>query len=461
MKYKVFVLAIPLVGHMNPLVANLKELAANNVQVVVYSTRKFQNIIEENNAEFRQLENIENEPIRIDYQSKNQLHLKLLVAFIIEKQMDMFDKTVVQVTKDIVNDRPDLVLYDDFALYAKLIIRFLSKNRRDPSFLSKILQIKMTEVSEMPKIVAYTTTIPGLPGIFPDDEEMKLVVFDMSLLAKIETLISFAKLIFRTYRIFSAYEMEFKTPLKDLYRTDPEVLLLAFNIPELQPKYEFYDKTKRKFIGASIDMEMRLKDTKNCHIDIDKLIEKCMAEKKKLVYVSLGSIFNTKTDIYEQIINAFNSKDLQDENLQVVIGTGEKSFTKLSELTEKGSLKVSGNIKLVSFAPQLAILQYAKLFLTHCGFNSVKESIYFGVPMICMPLAADQPLIANHIATRLELGVKLDPYSMNEDAIINSVRKIMNDNGYYDRCTKYSEFLKKYDSSKNFSNEVLNCLIEN
>lgn len=43
--------------------------------------------------------------------------------------------------------------------------------------------------------------------------------------------------------------------------------------------------------------------------------------------------------------------------------------------------------------------------------NSTSESIYFGVPMICLPLstAADQLLITYRVTDELGLGIRLNP----------------------------------------------------
>jgi UDP:flavonoid glycosyltransferase YjiC (YdhE family) len=167
MKYKIFIITIPLIGHMTPLVASLKELTSANVQVIVYSTKKFQIPIEQCDAEFRELKNVDREPIKINDSCKDKVHLKLLVAFMLEKQMHIFEKTVVQVVRDILTDCPDLILYDDFAFYAKLTVRFLRENRSNLIFLSKLVDMNLTEVIEMPKFAAYTTTIPvTLPTFF-------------------------------------------------------------------------------------------------------------------------------------------------------------------------------------------------------------------------------------------------------------------------------------------------------
>ncbi|KAJ1685179.1 hypothetical protein LUZ63_016569 [Rhynchospora breviuscula] len=51
---------------------------------------------------------------------------------------------------------------------------------------------------------------------------------------------------------------------------------------------------------------------------------------------------------------------------------------------------------VTSWAPQLAILKHKsiRLFLTHCGWSSVIESITNGVPMVALPLHAEQRLNA-------------------------------------------------------------------
>jgi len=64
------------------------------------------------------------------------------------------------------------------------------------------------------------------------------------------------------------------------------------------------------------------------------------------------------------------------------------------------------NLLIAPFVPQMAALENASFFLSHCGLSSAQESLYFGVPLICFPmmLEADQPTIAARVE---ELGVGL------------------------------------------------------
>lgn len=79
--------------------------------------------------------------------------------------------------------------------------------------------------------------------------------------------------------------------------------------------------------------------------------------------------------------------------------------------------KISSNVLLQSFVPQKKLLEHpkVKLFVTHCGANSFSESVYFGTPMLAIPLDVDQfsnakriqfynyGVYPNHIETKSDL----------------------------------------------------------
>ncbi|KAJ9541038.1 hypothetical protein OSB04_027544 [Centaurea solstitialis] len=80
------------------------------------------------------------------------------------------------------------------------------------------------------------------------------------------------------------------------------------------------------------------------------------------------------------------------------------------EYLPEGFLTRTQNIGFLwtMWAPQVEILNHRSVggFLTHCGLNSVFESIKGGVPMIVWPLYAEQRLNASIVTEDLKVGVR-------------------------------------------------------
>ncbi|XP_044480645.1 putative UDP-rhamnose:rhamnosyltransferase 1 [Mangifera indica] len=62
-----------------------------------------------------------------------------------------------------------------------------------------------------------------------------------------------------------------------------------------------------------------------------------------------------------------------------------------------------------SWAPQLRILAHESVgaFLTHCGFSSIIESLYYGHPLVMLPFSIDQGLIAR-VFTKKKVGIEIN-----------------------------------------------------
>ncbi|KAL8160463.1 hypothetical protein V2J09_002000 [Rumex salicifolius] len=74
--------------------------------------------------------------------------------------------------------------------------------------------------------------------------------------------------------------------------------------------------------------------------------------------------------------------------------------------------RTAGKGKVIGWAPQTDVLGHVAVgaFVSHCGWNSTLESLWFGVPLVAWPMYAEQQLNAFTLVTELGLAVdiKLD-----------------------------------------------------
>nr|BAM63145.1 coumarin glucosyltransferase 1 [Ipomoea nil] len=78
------------------------------------------------------------------------------------------------------------------------------------------------------------------------------------------------------------------------------------------------------------------------------------------------------------------------------------------EVLPEGFLKRTKSIgKVIGWAPQATVLAHRAVggFLSHCGWNSTLESVWFGVPMATWPIYAEQQANAFQLVTDIGMGV--------------------------------------------------------
>ena len=171
------------------------------------------------------------------------------------------------------------------------------------------------------------------------------------------------------------------------------------------------------FVGASIPQETRQDDFTLPDI------------KGQLIYVSLGTLLNTSRvgrRFFKLCIETFANQNL---TLILSIGQGQN-------IAQYGSLP--DNIHIYDRVPQLEVLQKADLFITHGGMNSVNEAIYFGVPMIVLPIGNDQPTVAKQVQA-CGLGRELAIRSIDSAHLQEAVEDVLSNPSYADQARYYAD----------------------
>ncbi|MGY6019513.1 glycosyltransferase [Streptomyces spinosirectus] len=91
-----------------------------------------------------------------------------------------------------------------------------------------------------------------------------------------------------------------------------------------------------------------------------------------------------------------------------------------------------GNVHLASFVQQRLLLPACDLFVTHAGANGIREALSAGVPMVAVPLFADQPVNAARLAD-LGLGLTVRPEDAGT-ALADACRRALDDPGFRQRA---------------------------
>ena len=84
------------------------------------------------------------------------------------------------------------------------------------------------------------------------------------------------------------------------------------------------------------------------------------------------------------------------------------------------------NVKLSKWVPQQDVLGHpnTKLFITHGGLLSTQEATYHGVPLVGIPIFADQDLNTQQ-AERAGYALTLEFLELTEDGLLNAINEIL------------------------------------
>ena len=148
-----------------------------------------------------------------------------------------------------------------------------------------------------------------------------------------------------------------------------------------------------------------------------------ICKKGKVIYISLGTIFNQDKRLMGEIMRQFgrNRTDRGTVN-EKVNGADERQSREYfvvmvwNGMNEGEQIRFPDNFIVRRFVNQKEVMKQACLFISAGGLNSIHEALYFGVPCLLCPQQGEQLLIARRLE-KLGFGKILkDPEKLREEA---------------------------------------------
>ena len=208
-------------------------------------------------------------------------------------------------------------------------------------------------------------------------------------------------------------------------QNDNETNTIVYTSREFQPMAETFSE-HYAFVGPSLP-EREERVTKRL---------------RPLVYISLGTVIHNRKRFCKNCAAA-----LADMDADAVLSVGTAD-----NLKALGSLP--SNIRAEERVDQLAVLQQADVFLTHCGMNSASEGLYFGVPLVMLPQTSEQGGVA---ARTEQLGAGLRLKKTTPEAIHAALETAMNDPSYRENAGRIGASFRASGGAKAAADCIESC----
>jgi MGT family glycosyltransferase len=149
---------------------------------------------------------------------------------------------------------------------------------------------------------------------------------------------------------------------------------------------------------------------------------------RALVYLSLGSLGSADVALMERLVEL-----LSETPQRYVVSKGP----------QHAEYELAENMIGAEFLPQTSVLTHVDGVITHGGNNTVTECMWFGKPMIVLPIFWDQHDNAQRVQ-ETGYGLRLPTYALKGDRLASAVERLLTDETLRARCSTAGARLRRW-----------------
>ncbi|MFJ9819106.1 macrolide family glycosyltransferase [Streptomyces sp. NPDC101151] len=373
MKRHIVFFGAPYQGHVNPTLPVVADLVSRGCRITYATTEQFAKQVAATGAETIRYESV--------WPANRSVPAELSADELAKGPVQHLRENIAAteaVERELEGDLPDLVVYDSLMNFAG---RALAEKWERPAAQSVPLLASNEHFS----------VLQALAGEFPafDPQHPALVEFGTKLAE------------FRLGHGLSA-------PGPADFLAAAEDLNVVFVEKEFQPAAETFDD-RYVFVGPGLPAPA------------DRDPWSPPASGAPVLLIALGTLFNERPEFYRACVQAFAGQPWH-----VVLATGHVDPADLGDLPP--------NFEVHRSVPQLAVLERARVFVTHAGLRSTMEALHFGTPMVSVAQSVELDFTARRTA-ELGLGVRIGRGEVTPEALRDAVRTADEDLGIRERVS--------------------------
>jgi MGT family glycosyltransferase len=148
---------------------------------------------------------------------------------------------------------------------------------------------------------------------------------------------------------------------------------------------------------------------------------------RALVYLSLGSLGSADVALMERLVELLSRTPHR-----YVVSRGP----------QHAGYELADNMAGEEFLPQTSVLPHVDAVITHGGNNTTTECMWFGKPMLVLPIFWDQHDNAQRVHES-GYGVRLPTYELGEEELAGALDRLLADGGLRRRCEAAGERLRR------------------
>jgi UDP:flavonoid glycosyltransferase YjiC (YdhE family) len=146
-----------------------------------------------------------------------------------------------------------------------------------------------------------------------------------------------------------------------------------------------------------------------------------------LVYLSLGSLGSADVPLMERLVDVLSRTPHR-----YVVSKGP----------QHAEYELALNMTGAEFLPQTSVLPHVDLVITHGGNNTVTECVWFGKPMVVLPIFWDQHDNAQRV-DETGFGIRLPTYALEDGELTGAIDGLLADEAVRERVPAASARVRR------------------